>query len=150
MEWFNKVLHFIHQKLTNPHHIKVGDIVRYKGIELRVMRINTADDSAILSEWHSWECVPLRKLKLVKSIKSSDFKPGDMVKVNDVTYGEMDTYDFDWAFVMDRIIESGKEVEVIRVESRPGDGQIVVINWQGLLVPFMAYHIELVIDYDII
>ena len=37
MEWFNKVLHFIYQKLTNAHHIKVGDIVRYKGIELRVM-----------------------------------------------------------------------------------------------------------------
>ena len=92
----------------------------------------------------------MRKLKLVKSIKSPNFKTGDMVKINDVTYGEMDTYDFDWAFVMDRIIESGKEVEVIRVESRPGDGQIVIVNWDGLWVPFMAYHIELVIDYDII
>lgn len=104
MELFNKVLHFIYQKLTNPHHIKVGDIVRYKGIELRVMRINAVDNSAILSEWHSWECVPLRKLKLVKSIKSSDFKPGDMVKVNDVTYGEMDTYNFDWSYYTVTII----------------------------------------------
>ena len=91
MELFYNLLRFIHQKLTNPHHIKVGDIVRYKGIELRVMRINTVDNSAILSEWHSWECVPLRKLKLVKSIKSPNFKTGDMVKVNDITYGEMDT-----------------------------------------------------------
>ena len=30
------------------------------------------------------------------------------------------------------------------------DGQIVIVNWDGLWVPFMAYHIELVIDYDII
>ena len=150
MELFYKLLRFVHQKLTNPSHIKVGDIVRYKGIELRVMRINATDDSAILSEWHSWECVPLRKLKLVNSVKLPNLKPGDIVKVNDVTYGEMGTYNFDWSFVMDTIIESGKEVEVIRVESRPGDGQIAVVNWQGLWVPFMTYHLELVIDYDII
>lgn len=93
---------------------------------------------------------PLRKLKLVKSVKLPNLKPGDMVKINAVTYDEMDTYNFDWLFAMDMIIESGKEVEVIRVESRPGNGQIAVVNWDGLWVPFMTYHVELVIDYDII
>ena len=150
MEWFNKLLRFINQQLTNPSCIKVGDIVRYKGIESRVMRINTVDNIAILSGLNPWECAPLRKLKLVKSVKLPNLKPGDMVKINAVTYDEMDTYNFDWLFAMDMIIESGKEVEVIRVESRPGNGQIAVINWDGLWVPFMTYHIELVIDYDII
>lgn len=150
MEWFNKLLRFIHQQLTNPSHIKVGDIVRYKGIESRVMRIDTVDNIAILSGLNPWECAPLRKLKLVKSVKLPNLKPGDMVKINAVTYDEMDTYNFDWLFAMDMIIESGKEVEVIRVESRPGNGQIAVVNWDGLWVPFMTYHVELVIDYDII
>lgn len=59
MEWFNKLLRFIHQQLTNPSHIKVGDIVRYKGIESRVMRIDTVDNIAILSGLNPWECAPL-------------------------------------------------------------------------------------------
>lgn len=150
MKWFDKLLHFIHQKLTNPPRIKVSDIVRYNGIESRVMEICTLDDRVVLSELQPWERVPLRKLKLVKSIKSPNFKPGDMVTINDITYGEMDTYIFNWVTIMDKIIESSESVEVIRSESRPGDGQIVVVNWDGLWVPFMAYHIELVVDYDIV
>ena len=150
MTWFNKLLHFIHKKLTNPPRIKVGDIVRYDGLESRVMEICTLDDRVVLSELQPWERVPLRKLKLVKSIKSPNFKPGDMVTINNITYGEMDTYIFNWVTIMDKIIESGESVEVIRSESRPGDGQIVVVNWDGLWVPFMAYHIELVVDYDIV
>lgn len=150
MKWFDKLLHFIHQKLTNPPRIKVGDVVRYNGLESRVMEICTIDDRVVLSELHPWERVPLHKLKLVKSIKSPNFKPGDMVTINDITYGEMDTYIFDWVTIMDKIIESGESVEVIRSESMPGDGQIVVVNWDGLWVPFMAYHIELVVDYDIV
>lgn len=150
MEWFNKVLHFIHQKLTNPHHIKVGDIVRYKGLESRVMEICTLDDRVVLSELQPWERVPLRKLKIVESIKSFNFKPGDMVTINDITNGEMNAYIFNWVTIMDEIIDSGEAVEVIRAESRSGDGQIVVVNWDGLWVPFMTYHIELVVDYDIV
>lgn len=150
MKWFDKLLHFIHQKLTNPPRIKVGDIVRYNGIESRVMEICTVDDRVVLSELHPWERIPLYKLKLVKSIKSSNFKPGDMVTINDITNGEMDTYIFNWVTIMDKIIESGESVEVIHSESRPGDGQIVIVNWDGLWVPFMTYHIELVVDYDIV
>ena len=150
MKWFDKLLHFIHQKLTNPPRIKVGDVVCYNGLESRVMEICTVDDRVVLSELHPWERIPLRKLKLVKSIKSPNFKPGDMVTINDITYGEMDTYIFNWVTIMDKIIESGESVEVILSESRPGDGQIVVVNWDGLWVPFMAYHIELVVDYDIV
>ena len=150
MKWFDKLLHFIHQKLTNPPRIKVGDIVRYNGIESRVMEICTLDDRVVLSELQPWERVPLRKLKLVESIKSFNFKPGDMVTINDITNGEMNAYIFNWVTIMDEIIDSGEAVEVIRAESRPRDGQIVVVNWDGLWVPFMTYHIELVVDYDIV
>lgn len=150
MKWFDKLLHFIHQKLTNPPRIKVGDVVCYNGLESRVMEICTVDDRVVLSELHPWERIPLRKLKLVESIKSLNFKPGDMVTINDITNGEMNAYIFNWVTIMDEIIDSGEAVEIIRTESRPGDGQIVVVNWDGLWVPFMAYHIELVVDYDIV
>ena len=150
MKWFDKLLHFIHQKLTNPPRIKVGDIVRYDGLESRVMEICTLDDRVVLSELQPWERVPLRKLKLVESIKSFNFKPGDMVTINDITNSEMNAYIFNWVTIMDEIIDSGEAVEVILSEPRSGDGQIVVVNWDGLWVPFMTYHIELVVDYDIV
>ena len=73
-----------------------------------------------------------------------------MVTINDITNGEMNAYIFNWVTIMDEIIDSGEAVEVIRAESRPRDGQIVVVNWDGLWVPFMTYHIELVVDYDIV
>lgn len=150
MKWFDKLLHFIHQKLINPPRIKVGDVVRYDGLESRVMEICTLDDRVVLSELQPWERVPLRKLKLVESIKSFNFKPGDMVTINDITNGEMNAYIFNWVTIMDEIIDSGEAVEVIRAEPRSEDGQIVVVNWDGLWVPFMTYHIELVVDYDIV
>lgn len=65
--------------------IKVGDIVKYNGVEARLMRISDDEKpKAILAasgiEIYAYVC----ELELVESVPLPKFKRGDLVIVNDI------------------------------------------------------------------
>lgn len=128
--------------------IKVGDIVEYHGTHARVMRIEDNYDGVRLVELAAQEFnvyAPINELTLIKSVQLSDFQPGDLVVVHNISTHEKDNYTCGWMPSMEFTLD-GEPQEIKNVTNDPEEGYIVQIRGYW----FSTYHITHVQNYDIV
>ena len=124
--------------------IKVGDMVKYQDQTVRVLQL----DSGLLSGGQEIKLAGFGWLKrdnpnieLVKSISgrsSNDLLRRDIPKI------EKDYYGTSWVDSMDKYV--GKTVQVFNPHKSNCSGEVVSIHgWT-----FQIYHLEPVLDYDIV
>lgn len=109
---------------------KVGDLVEYRGVTVRVMC--TKDGDITLAKFGSFrEDDP--RIKLVLSTKLPELKVGDLVRVCDIPESEKHAYGCFWSDHMDNLI--GQIVKVRRLCTTNG---IVKIGGWSLY----TYHLK--------
>lgn len=122
-------------------HVKVGDIVRYKGIEQRLMMCGTY----IFRVSHNGSIGGSpRSLELVESITLPNLEVGDWVIVDDISIEEKKAYLTTWHDGREKIVTSGKPHPIEEIHNTIVYGMTVKINnhW------FLPYHIMPAPDYD--
>lgn len=128
--------------------IKPGDIVRYHGKMVRVMKCDPGDPDFQfkLSNFGWIHNHSLSNLELVKSAPDTILKDGDEVIIRDIPEDEKNTYGPAWMGLMDSFAISGKihTVTTIRYSCRYG--------WVGRIggYDFQLYHVEPVNNFDIV
>ena len=120
--------------------IKVGDIVRFEGRDVRVLRIA----SSILLSYFGPVRVGLSDLELIESCKPSKFEVGDSAVILDIPSTERAHYGSGWRSEMTQMIRSTQIVTEIRDDEYLGQR----VRLGGLW--FQTYHLENINDYDII
>ena len=128
--------------------IKVGDIVKYRNTQARVMRIVENDDGtyeANIAAQGFDTRVPIDGLELIESVKLSKFEPGDMVIVHTIPTHEKKNSGCGWMTRMSNI-SNGQPHRIEHSRTHPEEGLIVQI--QGYW--FSAYHVTHEQNYDMI
>ena len=120
--------------------IKVGDIVRFEGRNVRVLRIS----SSILLSYFGPVRVSLNNLELIKSYDSPKFEVGDSAIILDIPNSERMHYGPGWQYEMTQMIGSTQTVTEVRDDKYLGQ-RVRLSDWW-----FCTYHLENVNDYDII
>lgn len=120
--------------------IKVGDIVRYKGRNVRVLRVG----SSILLSYFGPVRDSLDNLELIESYDSPKFEVGDSVTILDIPNSERMHYGPGWQSEMTQMIGSTQIVTGVRDDAYLYQ-RIKLGNWW-----FQTYHLEKINDYDII
>ena len=123
--------------------IKVGDIVLYKGLAVRLMAKYTLRMK--LSHFGLVNGT-VNDLTLIKSVVLPELKVGDYVIVNNISQDDKDAYITSWRPEHENIIQSKMPYQIDDVQD---------INYFGLIVRiddvwFFPYHLEPVVDYDMI
>lgn len=118
--------------------IKVGDLVSYQDMTVRVM--NIVDGTIRLSRFGTVD-FDMSQIKLVKSVIIPEFKNDDRVIVRDIPDEEKSEYGCFWDSYMDNYV--GKVVKVCTRAKRKD--RVQIDGWY-----FNTYHLEPVHDYDII
>lgn len=131
-----------------PMEIKPGDIVRYHGEIVRVMRFDPrmTDFKFELSNFGWIHNRALNNLELVESIPDTILKSGDEVIIRDIPHDEKTTYGTSWVDAMDNLVGPDKRYTIENVQYRDSHG------WVGCIdsYVFQLYHIEPVSNFDII
>lgn len=127
--------------------IKVGDIVKYRGETVRVLQsdsqIDTGDREIKLAGF-GWFRRNNPGIELVESVKPPQLNDGDYVIVHDIPKIEKKYYGTTWMTDMNKYV--GKTVQISNPRQSNCSGQVVNIGgWT-----FQTYHLEPVLDYDII
>ena len=114
--------------------IKVGDIVKYNGVEARLMRISDDNNQAA------------NRLELVESIPNTTLKDGDEVVIRDISDDEKKEYGAHWVSGMDELALSSSTFIVENIQYSD------YIGWIGRIGNYMfqLYHIEPVTNFDIV
>lgn len=124
-------------------HIKVGDIVRYKGIEQRLMMCGTYIFR--VSNNGSIGGSP-RSLELVESVTLPNLEVGDWVIIDDIPIEEKKAYLKTWDDGREKIVTSGKPHLIEEIHNTIVYGTTIKINnyW------FLPYHLTKTDGYDMI
>lgn len=128
--------------------IKTGDIVKYHGKIVRVLKcgIRVLDPSFRLSHFGWINRDSANSIELVESIPDTTLKDGDEVIIHDIPNEEKDAYGVLWMEEMENMMTSGnvRKVDDIRYSDEYG--------WIGRIggYTFHLYHIESVNNFDII
>ena len=128
--------------------IKVGDIVSHRGREARVIMIDrdyVLSSTNILFQLN----VYIYDLKLVKSINIPDVYNGDKVIIHDIPKDERQNYPGIWWDDCKGIFDSSRLFTVLLTYEHKHYGRVVTIEYEGRIYNLLAYHIEVVRDYDI-
>lgn len=120
--------------------IKVGDIVRYNGHNVRVLRIS----SYILLSYFGLVHDGLDNLELIESYDPSKFEVGDRVIILDIPNRERMHYGSGWRSEMTHMIGSTQVVTEVRDDQYLGQ-RVKLGSWW-----FQTYHLDHVRDYDMI
>lgn len=123
--------------------IKVGDIVRYKGMEQRVMMCGV--HGFLLSHDRSID-EPLDNLDLVKSMALPNLEVGDWVIVNDIPIEEKKTYPTPWYGGCERAVTSGEPYQIRAIYDTVDYGKVIRLDYHM----FLPYHLTQIVNYDII
>lgn len=124
-------------------HVKVGDIVRYGGIEQRLMMCRT--DMFSLSHDGVMGFSPC-KLRLVKSTKLPDLKVGDWVIVNNIPIEEKNAYFTPWYGTCEEIVTSGEPHQIEAIYDAVDYGKVIRLDQHM----FLPYHLTKTDGYDMI
>lgn len=123
--------------------VKVGDIIRYKGIEQRLMMCGThifrlSHNGKIGGSYHN--------LELVESVTLPNLEVGDWVIVDDIPTEEKKAYLTTWYDGYEEIVTSGKPHPIDEIHDTIVYGTTVKINnyW------FLPYHLTPTNGYDMI
>lgn len=120
--------------------IKVGDIVHYKGHNVRVLRIG----SSILLSYFGPVLGSLDNLELIESYDPSKFEVGDRVIIFDIPNRERMHYGTGWRHEMTKMIGSTQIVTEVRDDKYLGQ-RVKLGSWW-----FQTYHLDHVREYDMI
>ena len=120
--------------------IKVGDIVRFKGRDVRVLRIG----SSILLSYFGPILYSLGDLELIDSYDSPKFEVGDSVTILDIPNSERMHYGPGWQYEMTQMIGSTQTVTEVRCDKHLGQ-RVRLDGWW-----FCTYHLEPENNYDIV
>lgn len=120
--------------------IKVGDIVYYKGHNVRVLRIS----SYILLSYFGLVHNGLDNLELIESYNPSKFEVGDRVIILDIPNSERMHYGPGWRNEMAQMIGSTQIVTEVRDDEYLGR-RVKLGSWW-----FQTYHLDHVREYDMI
>lgn len=123
--------------------IKVGDIVLYKGLAVRLMAKYTSRMK--LSHFGLVDGT-VNDLTLIESVVRPELKVGDYVIVNNISQDDKDAYITSWLPEHENMIQSKMPYQIDDVQD---------INYFGLIVRiddvwFFPYYLEPVVDYDMI
>lgn len=123
--------------------IKVGDIVLYKGLAVRLMAKYTSRMK--LSHFGLVDGT-VNDLTLIESVVRPELKVGDYVIVNNISQDDKDAYITSWLPEHENMIQSKMPYQIDDVQDINYFGLIVIIDdvW------FFPYHLEPVVDYDMI
>ena len=123
--------------------IKVGDIIRYKGIVQRLMMCGThifrlSHHGSIRDSYHN--------LESVESVTLPNLEVGDWVIVNNIPIEEKNLYLTPWYGGCEQIVTSGEVHQITEICDTVLYGQVVKIDscW------FLPYHLTPTNGYDII
>lgn len=120
--------------------IKVGDIVRFEGRDVRVLRVS----SSILLSYFGPVRVSLDDLELIESYDPSEFEVGDSAVILDIPSIERMHYGPGWRREMTQMIGSTQIVTEVRDDKYLGQ-RVRLDGWW-----FYTYHLENINDFDII
>ena len=120
--------------------IKVGDIVRFEGRDVRVLRVA----SSILLSYFGPVRDGLGNLELIKSYDSPKFEVGDSVSILDIPNIERMHYGPGWQYEMTQMIGSTQTVTEVRCDKHLGQ-RVRLSGWW-----FCTYHLEPENNYDIV
>lgn len=120
--------------------IKVGDIVRFKGRNVRILRIG----SSILLSYFGPVLGSLDNLELIESYDPSKFEVGDSAIILDIPNIERMHYGPGWRSEMTQMIGSTQIVTEVRNDEYLGQ-RVKLGSWW-----FQTYHLDHVRAYDMI
>lgn len=120
--------------------IKVGDIIRYNGRDVRVMKLNNFPKLAYFYQVYN----RLTDDMLVESDDSPEFEIGDEVVIHPIPREERLCYGSGWRSEMTPLVGSTQTVTEVRYS--PECGRRVKLGgfW------FQVYHLERANQYDMI
>ena len=127
--------------------LKVGDMVKYQGQTVRIIQsdsqIGTGDREIKLAGF-GWFKSDNSDIELVESVKQPQLQDGDYVIVQDIPRLEKKYYGTTWMPEMNKYV--GKTVQISNPRQSNYSGEVASIGgWT-----FQTYHLEPVLDYDII
>jgi hypothetical protein len=128
--------------------IKPGDIVEYRGRQVRVMTMGITSSGPRFTLSHFGWCgaTPGDDLKLIKSIPKPTIKDYDDVIVHPISDSEKKNYGVGWGRDMDGLESSNIAHEITHVQYNDRYGWIGRIDGYN----FQLYHIEAVNNFDMI
>ena len=124
-------------------HIKVGDIVRYSGIEQRLMmgglRIFRLSHYGVIEG-------SLDDSNLIESVTLPHLEVGNWVIVNNIPIQEKNMYLTPWYDGCEEIVTSGKPYQIKEICDTFTHGKVIKIgsHW------FLPYHLAPTMEYDMI
>lgn len=120
--------------------VKVGDIVRYRGRNVRVMKMEGRTRLAYFGRIHD----EVNDSNLVESNEAPKFEVGDVVTICEIPKEERKYYGAGWLNDMDNMIGTTHKVTEVRDDIQAGRRVRLNNFW------FQTYHLELANDYDIV
>lgn len=123
--------------------IKVGDIVLYRGLAVRLMSKYTSQMK--LSHFGLVNGT-INNLTLVKSVVLPELKVDDLVIINDITQDDKDQYITGWRTEHEDMVQSKMPHKIDDVQDTDYFGLVVKINDEW----FFPYHLGPVAGYDMI
>ena len=121
--------------------VKVGDIVKYNGQDARVMQVYR-DDTRLTNFGRIGRL--LSDSDIIKSNTVPEFKVGDKVLVKPIPTSEQNAYGPGWGGQMLRMVTHTHTISA--VHNHNSHGRLAKLNGYW----FQTYHLEPVVDYDIV
>ena len=124
-------------------HIKVGDIVRYGGVNQRIMM-----RGQYISRLSTYGVIDnsLCHLDLVESMTLPHLEVGDWVLVNNIPIQEKNAYPTPWYGGCEEIITSGHPHQIEAIYNTIDYGRVIKIDEHM----FLPYHLTPTNSYDMI
>lgn len=123
--------------------IKVGDIIRYGGIEQRLMmcggRVFRLSHNRVIEG-------SLNESNLIESVTLPQLEMGEWVIVNDIPIEEKNTYLTPWYDGCEEIVTSGKPYQIKEICDTFLHGKVIKIDSHW----FLPYHLTPTREYDMI
>ena len=123
--------------------IKVGDIVRYKGTEQRVMMCGV---HGFLLSHDRYIDEPLDNLDLVDSVTLPNLEVSDWVIVNNIPMEEKKLYLTPWYDGCESIVTSDERYQIRAIYDTVDYGKVIRLDQHM----FLPYHLTKIDGYDII
>ena len=120
--------------------VKVGDIVRYRGCNVRVMKMEGFTRLAYFGRIHD----EVNDSNLVEPNQAPKFKVGDVVTICEIPKEEQKYYGAGWLNSMTNMFDTTHKVTEVRDDIQVGRRVKLSNFW------FQTYHLELANDYDMI